>query len=115
MSQKPERLLQIFHKKKWVIQSNQVSGENVPKAKEKDEEKKQVDIFGSDLVPKHEIMSGDEKASLLEILNISHRQLPRIKEDDPVVKVLGAKKGDVLRITRRSPIGTDSYYYRVVV
>ena len=87
----------------------------MPKAKEKDEEKKQVDIFGSGLVPKHEIMSGDEKAGLLEILNISHRQLPRVKEDDPVVKVLGAKKGDVLRITRRSPAGADSYYYRVVV
>lgn len=87
----------------------------MPKAKEKEEEKKQVDIFASDLVPEHEIMSGEEKAELLDKLNISLRQLPRIREEDPVVKVLGAKKGDVLRITRKSDVGSDYYYYRVVV
>lgn len=80
-----------------------------------EEEKKEVDIFESDLVPKHEIISGEEKAEILERLNIALKQLPRIREEDPVSKALGAKRGDVLRIVRKSPVGTDYNYYRVVV
>ena len=85
------------------------------KAKEKDEEKRQVNLFESDLVPKHEILSGEDKAELLEKHNIMLKQLPRIREEDPVVKIMNAKKGDVLCITRKSLVGVNYYYYRVVV
>jgi DNA-directed RNA polymerase subunit H (RpoH/RPB5) len=42
------------------------------------------------------------------------QQLPRIREDDPVVVALKAKKEDVIRIKRKSPVGGEYNYYRVV-
>jgi DNA-directed RNA polymerase subunit H (RpoH/RPB5) len=83
--------------------------------KVQEEEKKIINIFESDLVPRQEILSGEEKAELLEKHNITLRQLPRVKDDDPVVKALGAKRGDVLRVTRKSSMGSDYHYFRVVL
>jgi len=78
-------------------------------------EDKKIDIFQSELVPKHEILSPDEKQKLLDKFNISEIQLPKIKVTDPAVVALGAKKGDVIKITRKSPTAGESYYYRLVV
>ena len=80
-----------------------------------EEVEQEIDIFQSGLVPKHEILSEEEKTELLNKYNISEKQLPRILLEDPVVKKTGAKKGDVLRVTRKSPVAKESYYYRVVV
>ena len=79
------------------------------------EEQEEVDIFQSRLVPKHEILTEDEKAQFLKAYNISIKQLPRIKTDDPVIKRLGGKKSDVVRILRTDPMVGNYYYYRVVV
>lgn len=79
------------------------------------EKEAEINIFESGLVPHHEILSGEEKAELLERLNVSLGQLPKIREEDPVVKILDAKKGDILRVTRKSPVAGEYYYYRVVV
>lgn len=76
---------------------------------------KVVDIFQSHLVPKHELLTEDKKATLLKKLNISVKQLPRIKKDDPAIKPLKAKKADVIKITRKSPIAEKEVYYRVVI
>ena len=73
----------------------------------KKKEESDIDIFQSNLVPKHEILGGEEKSELLKKLNVSLKQLPRIKEDDPVVKMIQGKHGDVVKITRK--------YYRVIV
>ncbi|MCD6367859.1 MAG: DNA-directed RNA polymerase subunit H [Candidatus Aenigmarchaeota archaeon] len=67
------------------------------------------------LVPQHEILSEDEKQKLLKTLNISEKQLPKILESDPVVKEIGAKVGDVIKITRDSPVAGKSIYYRIVI
>ena len=67
------------------------------------------------LVPKHEILSEEEKKKLLEKYNISEKQLPKILKKDPVVKALGAKEGDVIKITRESPVAGKVVYYRLVV
>lgn len=75
----------------------------------------EIDIFQCDVVPKHEVLSDDEKIRLLGDLKISIRQLPRIRENDAVVKALKAKKEDVIKISRNSPTGGTYYYYRVVV
>lgn len=84
------------------------------KAKE-EEDKKEIDIFGSEIVPKHEVMAGEDKKAFLEKMNISLKQLPRIKSADPAIKAIGGRRGDVVRITRRSPVAGEAYYYRVVV
>jgi DNA-directed RNA polymerase subunit H len=77
--------------------------------------KDEIDIFKSNLVPKHEILPEDIKRALLERLGVSERSLPKIKVSDPAVKAIGAKKGDVIKITRNSPVSGKSIYYRVVV
>ena len=80
-------------------------------AKEKEEH---IDIFKSNLVPKHEILNGEETAELMKKYNIKLKNLPRIKKEDAVIKILGGKHGDVVRITRKSPTAGESFYYRVV-
>ncbi len=77
--------------------------------------KKEINIFENYLVPKHEIMTEEEKQQLLKKFNISLKQLPRIKERDPAVKAIGAKKGDIIKIERKSQTAGVAYYYRVVV
>lgn len=67
------------------------------------------------LVPEHIILSEEEKQKLLEKYNISEKQLPKILSSDPVVKALGAKPGDVLKIIRKSPTAGRSVYYRLVI
>lgn len=81
----------------------------------KKKEETDIDIFQSNLVPKHEILNGEEKSELLKQLNVSLKQLPRIKEDDPVIKMLQGKHGDVVRITRKSLVAGEYTHYRVVV
>ena len=78
--------------------------------------KKELNIVGHGLVPKHFKLSEDEKKELLEKYNISLSQLPKIYDDDPMVKVLGdVKIGDVVKIERDSPTSGKSLFYRVVV
>ncbi|GBC71082.1 hypothetical protein HRbin02_00860 [Candidatus Calditenuaceae archaeon HR02] len=74
-----------------------------------------VSILEHELVPKHEIMSPEEVEELLGRYRITLNELPRILASDPVVREIGAKPGDVLRIHRRSLTAGLSYYYRVVV
>ena len=76
---------------------------------------KEVDIFQSHLVPKHELLSEDKKAAVLKKLNISVKQLPRIKKNDPAIKHMKAKKTDVIKVTRNSPTAGQEIYYRVVI
>ncbi len=84
------------------------------KQKEKEEEK-EIDIFQSELVPKHEMLNQEEKSELLKKFNISLKQLPRIKQEDAAVKAMNPKKGDIVKITRNSSVAGEYHYYRVVV
>ncbi len=69
----------------------------------------------SELVPKHELLTEEQKQILLKKLGINLKQLPRIKQTDPASKRLDAKKLDVIKIIRKSPTAGESVYYRVVV
>jgi DNA-directed RNA polymerase subunit H len=76
---------------------------------------KDVDISKHKLVPKHAILNDAEKQLLLKQYNITLNHLPRILLTDPMVKLLDAKVGDVVKITRDSPTAGKALYYRVVV
>lgn len=75
---------------------------------------KKIDILKHDLVPKHKILSDEEKAKLLKKLNISEFQLPSIKHNDPVIKAIGAKKGNVIQIKRNYKTTKSTFYRRVI-
>ncbi|MCD6523147.1 MAG: DNA-directed RNA polymerase subunit H [Candidatus Diapherotrites archaeon] len=71
-------------------------------------------ILNHKLVPKHEKISKKEAEELLKKYNLTKDQLPKINEDDPVVKAIKAKKGDILKITRKSLTAGEAVSYRIV-
>ena len=71
-------------------------------------------ILEHDLVPKHTILNEDEKKELLEKFKIKPKQLPKVLINDPVVKAINAKEGDILKIIRKSATAGTSIYYRIV-
>jgi len=75
---------------------------------------KELDILKHELVPEHIILNENGKKELLERLKITEKNLPKVLTNDPVVKAIGAKEGDVLKIVRKSATAGSSTYYRVV-
>lgn len=76
---------------------------------------KELDISKHELVPKHELLTEEEKAEVMKRFSITPRQLPRMLDTDPMSKKLGAKAGDVIKITRKSETAGEAEYYRVVI
>ena len=74
----------------------------------------EIDVLRHELVPEQTILKENEKKELLEKLQIFPEQLPKILTNDPVVKALEAKEGDVLKIVRNSHTAGVSTYYRLV-
>lgn len=72
-------------------------------------------IFNHQLVPKHEILSSEEREKLLSEYRVQPYQLPRIHASDPGAKAIGAKPGDIVRIIRDSPTAGKYTSYRYVV
>lgn len=72
-------------------------------------------IFEHVLVPKHRLMTDEEKQSLLKKYKIGLKQLPKISSNDPVLKLIkDFKSGDVLEIERNSLTAGKTKYYRVI-
>lgn len=67
------------------------------------------------MVPDHKIMSEEEVKSLFFTYNITSEQLPKMYHDDPAVKVIEAKLGDVIRIIRISHTAGRAESYRLVI
>jgi DNA-directed RNA polymerase subunit H len=65
------------------------------------------------LQPKHLRLKPNEAKELIEKLNVSLSQLPKIRKNDPCVPQ-DAQSGDVLKIERKEGDKTN-LYYRVVV
>jgi DNA-directed RNA polymerase subunit H (RpoH/RPB5) len=74
-----------------------------------------VNIVEHELVPKHEVLSKEEKQKVLDKFKITTEELPKILSSDAVMEYLKAKPGDVVRIMRDSPTAGETVYYRVVV
>ena len=71
-------------------------------------------LFDHELVPKHEILPQDEREKLLAQYRVQPYQLPRIRTSDPAVKAIGAKAGDIVKITRNSATAGKYIAYRYV-
>ncbi|MFH0817025.1 MAG: DNA-directed RNA polymerase subunit H [Candidatus Micrarchaeota archaeon] len=65
------------------------------------------------LIPKHEVLPKDKEDEALAIFSATKANLPKIRANDPQVKKLEAKPGDIIKITRRDRTG-ENLYYRVV-
>ncbi|MGQ9459796.1 MAG: DNA-directed RNA polymerase subunit H [Candidatus Bathyarchaeaceae archaeon] len=72
-------------------------------------------IFNHEFVPKHEILTSEEREKILAKYRVKPYQLPRIKASDPAAKAIGARPGDMLRIIRESPTAGKYVAYRYVV
>jgi DNA-directed RNA polymerase subunit H len=68
-----------------------------------------------ELVPKHEKLSEKEAAALMERYHATLRELPKIGSNDPAIRGLGAKQGEIIKITRKSVTAGETIFYRGVV
>jgi DNA-directed RNA polymerase subunit H len=73
------------------------------------------EIFDHKLVPKHEILNEKDKTELLAQYKIQPYQMPQIKANDPAVKAIGARPGDLLKVIRKSATAGEHIAYRYVV
>lgn len=67
------------------------------------------------LVCKHSKVADAEKESLLQKYDITQQDLPKIMLQDPAIKHLTPKAGDIIKIERESKTAGKSTYYREVV
>ncbi|MBS3063167.1 MAG: DNA-directed RNA polymerase subunit H [Candidatus Diapherotrites archaeon] len=67
------------------------------------------------MVPKHEVVPQDKAPEVLKAFHATNEKIPQILANDPVIEEIGAKRGDIVKITRHSPTAGRSVYYRIVV
>lgn len=67
------------------------------------------------LVPKHELIDKKDVKNVLEKINASIDKFPYILVSDPAIKDIGAKTGDLIKVTRDSQTAGVISYYRFVV
>jgi DNA-directed RNA polymerase subunit H (RpoH/RPB5) len=90
----------------WVSENIYVSLVNIKRL--------QFNILKHTLVPKHTLLSLDEKEQFMKTYNImDSSQIPDISFFSPVSIVLGIRPGDVVKIERSSRTAIEADFYRV--
>ena len=80
-----------------------------------EKEQEQFDIMKHELVPLHTIISEEERQELFKKYSIKPDQLPKILDTDPVTVSIGAKQGQIVKITRKSQTAKQAVAYRLVI
>ena len=80
----------------------------------------QLNISKHELVPKHILLTDEEKKEFLETNGYKESELPRIKLNDPMTLYYNGKVGDVFKIIRENMNGRNKtsgqgFYYRIVI
>lgn len=78
-------------------------------------EKKKIETYDHELMPKHVLLNQEEINELLTEYGISPYQLSRIKLSDPATREIKAKPGDIIKIIRKSQTAGETIAYRYVV
>ncbi len=67
------------------------------------------------IVPKHEKLSDKDAKALQERYHMTLREMPKIGINDPALRGLALKQGDIIKITRKSYTAGETVFYRGVV
>lgn len=76
---------------------------------------KQFNVLEHQHVPRHEILPEEEAAEIMERFSIRPEQLPRLSVVDPCALAIGARPGDLIKITRDSLVSGEAVAYRLCV
>lgn len=67
------------------------------------------------LVPKHRVLTSEEKRSVVKKYRTPTKQFPLMLSSDPVARYYGLLPGSMVKITRPSPTAGEYVLYRVVI
>lgn len=73
------------------------------------------DIMEHEFVPKHTILSDEEKDNVRIKYNIQNNLMPVISKNDAVAQYLGMRTGDICEIVRKSETCGDYLTYRICI